>query len=183
VRPVPSARRLLLSAATALLIAPAAPAQAQSPCAGADEQVTAQNMGQARASVRCLLNEERAERGVRRLRGSELLRAAATRHSEDMVSRTYFSHDGPGGSTLASRVTRAGYVNPRIAWTVGENIGWGSGAIGTPKAMVKAWMASPGHKANLLNPTFKDLGIGIALGSPRGGAGVTYTTDFGVRAS
>ncbi len=180
-RPVPSARRLLLSAAAALLVLPAAPARADSPCKGANDQVTARSMGQARAAVRCLLNQERAERGVRRLHGSELLRAAATRHSNDMVARTYFDHDGPAGGTLVTRVTRTGYINPRMAWTVGENIGWGSGSLGTPKAMVEAWMASPGHRANLLNPAFEDVGVGIALGSPRGGAGVTYTTDFGAR--
>ncbi len=180
-RTVPSARRLLLSATAALLVLPAVPAQAQSACEGAGDQVTARTLGQARSAVRCLLNEERTQRGVRPLRGSELLKAAATRHSLDMVSRTYFSHDGPQGSTLVARVTRTGYINPRVGWTVGENIGWGSGELGTPKAMVKAWMASPGHKANLLTPAFKEVGIGIALGSPRGGQGVTYTTDFGAR--
>ena len=180
-RTVPGARRLLLSAATALVVLPAATAQAATACPGANDQVTARSIPEARATVRCLLNEERAQQGVRKLRNHTLLRVAATRHSNDMVARTYFDHDGPAGSTLVSRVTRVGYVNPRVGWTVGENIGWGSGELSTPKAMVQAWMESPGHKANLLNPSFKDVGIGIALGSPRGGDGVTYTTDFGAR--
>lgn len=180
-RPVPSARRLLLSAAAALLMAPAVPAEADASCRGAHEQVSARTIGQARAAVRCLLNEERAQRGLRRLHGSKRLRAAATRHSRDMVARAYFSHDGPQGRTLVARVSRTGYVNPRVAWTVGENIGWGSGSLGTPKAMMRAWMRSPGHRANILHPGFRQAGIGIALGSPRGGEGVTYTTDFGAR--
>jgi uncharacterized protein YkwD len=183
VRAVPSARRLLLSAATALLLVPAATASAQagSPCQGAGAAVTPEKIAQARATVRCLLNQERARAGVRRLRPDRRLRVAATRHSQGMVARTYFDHDGPAGGTLVTRVTRTGYINPRVGWTIGENIGWGSGTLSTPKAMVEAWMRSPAHKANLLNPAFRDLGTGIAVGSPRGGAGVTYTTDFGAR--
>jgi uncharacterized protein YkwD len=78
-------------------------------------------------------------------------------------------------------VRAASYLNPRVYWTVGENIGWGTAQLSTPQAMVRAWMHSPGHRANILNPSFRDLGVGIVLGDPQGGDGVTYTTDFGVK--
>jgi uncharacterized protein YkwD len=53
--------------------------------------------------------------------------------------------------------------------------------FGTPAAMVDAWMHSPGHRLNLLHRSFRDVGIGIVAGTPTGGGGATYTTDFGVR--
>ncbi|HEV3002144.1 MAG TPA: CAP domain-containing protein, partial [Solirubrobacteraceae bacterium] len=69
-------------------------------------------------------------------------------------------------------------------WSVGENIAWGSGTLSSPAGIVAAWMASPGHKENLLNPTYREIGIGIVPGSPRSpemAGAATYTTDFGTR--
>ena len=67
------------------------------------------------------------------------------------------------------------------SWMLAENIGWGSGSFASPKAMVRSWMQSAGHRANILNPAVRDAGVGIAMGSPRGGDGVTYTLDLGRR--
>ena len=53
-----------------------------------------------------------------------------------------------------------------MSWTFGENIAYGGGRYGTPKSITKAWMNSPGHRANILNPTFKDVGVGFEPGSP-----------------
>jgi hypothetical protein len=64
---------------------------------------------------------------------------------------------------------------------VGENIGWGQGALTTPRSIVDAWMASPGHRENLLSRDYTEVGLG-ALGTPGAGAGATYTTDFGSEA-
>ena len=66
-------------------------------------------------------------------------------------------------------------------WTIGENIAWGSGALATPRAIVNGWMHSPGHRANILRASFRDIGIGIRLGAPGPGlsGGATYVTDFG----
>jgi uncharacterized protein YkwD len=66
---------------------------------------------------------------------------------------------------------------------VGENIGWGSGALATPTALVAAWMRSPGHRANLLTRGYAEIGVGVVAGSPAGvmrDAG-TYVTVFGSR--
>jgi uncharacterized protein YkwD len=64
---------------------------------------------------------------------------------------------------------------------VGENIAWGSGWRGRPKAIVRAW--SPDHRANLLDPRFQHVGVGVVWDSPRGSypRSVTYTADFGYR--
>ncbi len=89
-----------------------------------------------------------------------------------MVRRHYFGH-----GDFAGRIRRAGYRG----WTLGENIAWGSLQWSTPAAIVDMWMHSPGHRANILRPQFREIGIGIAVGAPQrcvGGA-ATYTTDFG----
>jgi uncharacterized protein YkwD len=67
---------------------------------------------------------------------------------------------------------------------LGENIAWGTGNLGTAAKIQRAWMASPGHRANILRRQFREIGIGIAVGAPvdAGGLdGATFTADFGVR--
>jgi uncharacterized protein YkwD len=151
------------------------------PCRGANAEPTRSTIPQARAAVRCLLNDIRRDRGLRKLRGNRLLRIAAKRHSVDMNRRNFFDHVAPGGLDMVARIVRAGYLRSGMHYTVGENLGWGQSSLATPRAMVRAWMESPGHRANILQRRWKHVGIGIAIGTPRGGDGVTYTTNFGRR--
>ena len=77
-----------------------------------------------------------------------------------------------------------GYVSrSQIGYHVGENIGWGTLWEATPRAMVAAWMASPGHRANILDARFRVTAIGVSPHPPsslaRGQAGAIYTQDFG----
>ena len=92
-----------------------------------------------------------------------------------MVSERFFAHTSPRGSTVLSRIRDTTYLRGAPGWSVGENIASGSGTMATPSAIVDAWMESPGHRANLLSPCFRDVGIGIAAG--------TYVTDFGRRSA
>jgi uncharacterized protein YkwD len=131
--------------------------------------------GLTRAAVRCEINAIRVANGLKPVGTTRPLRIAATRHSQDMVRRHYFAHVSPSGQTVTDRVRRAGYDGGRL----GENIGWGSGSLGTPAAIVQAWMNSPPHRAIILTPAFRDVGVGIAQGAPVGGDGVTYTLDVG----
>ena len=65
---------------------------------------------------------------------------------------------------------------------LGENLEWGTGALATPRGALESWMKSPGHRANILRRSFRELGVGVVLGVPVGDtAGATYTVDFGVR--
>ena len=75
------------------------------------------------------------------------------------------------------------YLAGASSWSIGENIGYGHGRYGTPTGMVRAWMRSSPHRANILRPRFRSVGIGIVRGEPgrRRSRGATYTTDFGVR--
>jgi uncharacterized protein YkwD len=136
------------------------------------------------AVVLCLLNNERAKAGLIALRLDPQLTAASLAHSQDMVANTFFAHESPSGSSPVSRMRAAGYIPSSGAWQVGENIAWGSGSYGSLGSIMQAWMNSPPHRENILDPAFRDVGVGIAPGVPQTGArlaGATYTTDFGKR--
>jgi uncharacterized protein YkwD len=148
-------------------------------CSASHVEVHAATVRSARNATLCLLNRVRAEHGLRPLRPNARLSHAARRHSRDMVRRRYFAHDSPGGRSPFDRMRATHYVPRNASWWLGENIGWGSGSLTQPIAMVRAWMHSPSHRANILNRHFRDIGIGIAPGAPVGGGGATYTTDFG----
>ena len=101
-----------------------------------------------------------------------------------MACGDYFEHDGRRGDTPLSRMRAAGYIfSSRIGYEVGENIAWATLWLATPQAIVAGWMASPGHRANILDARFRDTGIGVSphpLASlARGQAGAIYTQDFG----
>ena len=151
-------------------------------CPNEDLVPTAENLDEVRAAVVCLHNQVRGGRGLPSLKGNARLRRAAEGHSADMVRNGFFEHTTPSGTTMVDRILRARYVRRDEGWVLGENLAWGTGRLGTPRGAIEAWMDSPGHRANVLKRSFREMGVGIALGVPRGGAsGVTYTVDFGAR--
>jgi uncharacterized protein YkwD len=168
---------LALALTLSLVGAPAASAA----CSSASASVrTVSKRALVRATL-CVLNVERAKNHLRPLRLNRKLAAAARGHSGAMASRHFFSHDSLNGSSFLDRIRRTGYLRGARSWNVGENIAWGSGRLGTPRAIGRAWMNSPGHRANILSRSFRAIGIGIAAGTPSGRGGATYTTDFGRR--
>ena len=177
----------LLSLALLACIALALPTSsfAAGPCTGAETVPTAGNVASVKMATLCLLNRERASRGLGKLRADGQLAKAAQNFSTRMVRQGFFDHVCPSGSTLNSRVKSTSYLRGSVrGWSLGENIAWGSGTAGTPKSIVRSWMNSPGHRRNILDGRFRHIGIGIATGAPRDvqrtPAG-TYTTDFGSR--
>ena len=151
-------------------------------CAAADSSPSA---GAAKLEdvVLCLVNRERRSHGLPTLRPNKRLDRAARGHSFHMVRSNFFSHDSLGGSSVMDRVKRRGYRSSR-GMMVGENIAWGSGSYATPREIVAGWMRSPGHRANILHRSFREVGVGVALGAPRpvgSQPAATYTTDFGKR--
>lgn len=101
-----------------------------------------------------LINAHRANAGCRPLLKNLQLTAAAEGHSQDMSTRNFFSHTGSNGSSAQQRAAAAGYPDFLFG---GENIAAGQA---TPQAVVTAWMNSAGHRANILNCSFKSVGIG-----------------------
>jgi uncharacterized protein YkwD len=153
-------------------------------CGNVSAIPSAVNSTSDQAVVLCLLNNERAKAGLIALQPDPQLTAASLAHSQDMVARQFFAHDAPGGSSPVSRMRAAGYIPASGAWQVGENIAWGSGSYGSLGSIMQAWMNSPPHRENILDPAFRDVGVGIAPGVPQSGlqlSGATYTTDFGKR--
>jgi uncharacterized protein YkwD len=151
-------------------------------CAGSWLRPTAANAAQVKAATLCLLNDERASRGLAALSTQPDLESAAQTYSQAMVAQRFFGHVSPGGQTLTGRL--ADYTAAALSYTTGENLAWGEGALATPSAIVRSWMASPGHRDNILNGDFSEIGVGIAGGTPSGGLpalSATYTTEFGAR--
>jgi uncharacterized protein YkwD len=136
----------------------------------------------ARAAV-CLINHRRTVRGLPRLRLNRRLSRAAMLHTHDMVRRHYFSHVSRSGRDVSDRLHATRYLGGRFSWVVGENLAWGSGTYGSPRHVVRSWMKSSGHRRNILDRRFRELGIGVKTGSPvrTDLPAATYTTTFGVR--
>lgn len=176
-------------AATAWPDAPIATAsrsnQATYHCRGAGQAPHQMTMHGLRSSVLCLVNRFRSHYDLVPLRFNRDLRASATHHSNDMVANHYFAHDGSHGSTMTQRVASSGYLARTSGYAIGENIGGGLGRrFGSPAAVVRAWMHSPEHRANMLSRSFHDFGVGVARGFPSGSGGghsATYTLDLGSR--
>lgn len=145
-------------------------------CSRASASVASAGVKNARATTLCLLNRIRRQHGLRPFAASAPLTRVARGHSVSMVHSHYFSH----GNFIA-RLLGSGYAKGALGWAFGENIAWGPGRRSSPAWIVNAWMHSPPHRANILTGRFSHIGIGIAKGTPRGGRGGTYTTDFGSR--
>lgn len=123
-----------------------------------------------------LHNQERTANALPTLCVHPALTAAARAHSKEMISKGYFSHDSFDGEPFYLRLERYGYTGG----SKGENIGWGSGYNGTPDQMFSMWTWSSGHYANIVNPYFREIGIGVATGRYQGYDNVRmYTVDFG----
>jgi uncharacterized protein YkwD len=106
------------------------------------------------AEVLALINKERAKGGCGPLKLNAQLTAAAKGHAEAMGKQNFFSHTGKNGSTLRSRLAAAGYRGGAVA----ENIAAGGA---TPEKAVAQWMASSGHRKNILTCKYSETGIGM----------------------
>jgi uncharacterized protein YkwD len=132
------------------------------------------------STVDRMVNRFRRRHGLAPLRVDVSLAHAADRHARDMVERHYFSHTTPSGRSFVSWVARSGYLRRASGWCLGEVLAWDSAPRTTPAVIVHAWMASPPHRAILLEPAYRQLGIAITRGVPSsGGGGYTYAIDFG----
>jgi uncharacterized protein YkwD len=160
------------------------PATAADECPNANMTPISEDIASVVAATLCLVNDERVRFGETALTEDPRLASAALGHSKDMDARDYFSHVSPSGQTLLMRIEASGFLpNSNVGYTLGENIAWGTLWLGTPRGIVKAWMESPGHRANILNGSYRYTGIGVDPDLPSsmsdGQAGGMYTQDFG----
>jgi uncharacterized protein YkwD len=131
------------------------------------------------------MNAIRTARGLRALRVSRQLSAAAAYHTNQMGLRGFFEHESANGTDFWKRIERFYPSRSASSWSVGENILWGSPEISAAKA-VREWMQSPPHRANILSREWREVGLGAthfdsAPGPYRGGPVTIVTADFGAR--
>ncbi len=141
------------------------------PCINADASVNTASVTTMDVAVDCLVNQRRVQHGISALTVSSKLTSSAQRWNDAMVASGDFTH----GSDFGGRISAVGYD-----WqTAGENIATG---YLTPTQVVAAWMASPDHCRNILDPSFRNVGTGETP-SPVGGwasGPATWTQDFGL---
>ncbi|MFF3978851.1 CAP domain-containing protein [Streptomyces sp. NPDC001828] len=150
--------------------APSKPATASSapPSAAPSQQVQLPTAEvSAAATVVSLVNQQRAQAGCSPVAADPALASLATAFSDDMAARGFFDHTDPDGHTPWDRAAKAG-----VQGLGGENIARGQADA---KAVMDAWMNSPGHRANILNCEYKSLGVGVHFGP----GGPWWTQDFG----
>jgi uncharacterized protein YkwD len=150
-------------------------------CPNPDLAPSAESMSAVAEATLCLLNGERADHGLAPLTPNAKLASAASLYAQDLVAGSYFSHTGRDGSDVLDRIERSGYLPRDADWMLGENLAWGTGSLATPGSIMRAWMNSQGHRDNILNPDYREIGIGIVTGNPAAadGLGATYATEFG----
>ena len=124
----------------------------------------------AESSLLTAMNEVRLAHHVRPLHADPRLERAARAHSSKMLRTGLFFH-----GAFDARIRSVGVRAPRI----GENLAWAVGRLSQARAVVRMWMASPGHRRNLLDPGFSIVGVGALRGTFSGRPGtLMVTTDF-----
>src|SRR5262245_10924129 len=171
-------RIALLACCAAVFVGVLMPASVHS-ATGSRAKATALESG-----ILAELNSVRGQHGLRHLRMSSALTAAARQHTFEMLDDGYFEHDSANGQPFWKRVAQF-YPQAAGTWMVGENLIWCSPTLGARKA-VELWMGSSGHRQNILSPTWREIGIAAvhsdtSTGEYGGGAVTIITTDFGVR--
>jgi uncharacterized protein YkwD len=167
--------------AVAAVVAAAAlvlPGQAMAACAHSSDNPNEVSVTDAKTATLCLLNGVRRGKGLRPLHLNNRLSLASQRHTNSMQAHKFFAHGDFVGRIRATR-----YLQGSRGWTVGENIAWGSWDYASPKSIVRSWMHSAPHRANILSRRFREIGIGLTRGAPVRGMdkAATYATDFGTR--
>lgn len=156
-------------------------ASAGTDCAGAEASPGVASERAIGSATVCVINRERARRGIPRLRVSRQLSRAALFHTRDMVERHYFAHASRTGLRLLQRVALTGYFRRAARWQVGENLAWGTGSSATARGTVVRWMNSRVHRRNMLDRRFRDIGVGVVVGVAGRTPAAAYTTTFGYR--
>lgn len=118
-------------------------------------------------------NYERSQNSLAGLSESAELDVSAQTKANDILARQYFEHTSPDGKNVSDLVTATGYSYVRV----GENLALGN--FSDSLDVVTAWMNSPGHRANILDKSYEDIGIGVAYGNYQGHQVVVAVQHFG----
>jgi len=168
-------RRLSLAFAFATLTLCSAPA-----VAGVDAQQRGLDLTLVRQ-----INAFRTSHGLAPLRPSPALDAAALEHSREMARDGYFAHSSRDGLPFWRRIEQFYALRGYASWSVGENLAWAAPSLDS-RSTLELWLGSRGHRANLLNPRWREVGVAAvhSAGVPQifgGDAFTVVTADFGAR--
>lgn len=170
----------LIAAAALLPLAPGASAQRADPIAPASACPNQTDPGAASGrqlqAMLCMTNYARKASGLKPLVLSRPLARAAGKKSADILACGEFSHEACGRD-FTYWIKRFGYA--KGCWTAAENIGYGTGSLGSVREVFSAWMNSSGHRANILGK-FREIGIGRQVGTLGSANGaMVWTQEFG----
>jgi uncharacterized protein YkwD len=141
--------------------------------AGAADATSTATLTHAESSLLTAMNEARQAHGLRPLRADARLERAARAHSSKMLRTGTFTH-----GAFYARIRGSGVRARRV----GENLAWGQGPLGVARSIVSMWLASPEHRANLLHPGYRIVGVGALRGCFDGRRHtLMVTTDFAGR--
>jgi uncharacterized protein YkwD len=172
----------VIAAVSVALGVPAGPASAATAdCPHAQARPGHVSLGKLRVAVGCLLNNARSKHHLHTVKLNDDLESVAQAHSKVMVRKDCFRHRCAGETPLKRRLKQSPYVKGTSSFRYAEELGYES----TPKQMVHRWLGSVNHRANILDPGFRDLGVGVRRGAPVTGIKdskfVTYTLELAVR--
>jgi uncharacterized protein YkwD len=163
----------------AALVMAALPQPAEAACAGQNSWTS---IKRSQRSLLCLVNQERAKRGLAPMRKNRRLNGVARRHAGDLVRFRFVGHNSPSRGGLMQRIKSSGWAKGRGSWAFGEIMGDGLNRGGTPTRIMRAWMRRPIHSRAILHPRFTNMGVGAVYGRPRGSrskrGGRTFVMTF-----
>ena len=148
-------------------------------------QPTRAYLSRVNAATLCLIERERRVHRRGLLHSNRSLQRIATSQAKEMVIGDYFGDNNRSGWTPIQRIEVSAYASRTRSLAAAQNIGWGTGILATPAAMVRGWMLSPPHRRIMLTSDYRDIGVGIAPAAPprltEGLSGATYTVEFAAR--
>jgi uncharacterized protein YkwD len=155
------------------------------PAATAGPRQHGRSLSPLEAGVLVDINGFRREHRLPALHLNGKLNAAARAHTVQMAQQGYFAHESADGSSFWKRIQSFYASSPWSYWSVGENLLWSSPGV-TPQKALEMWLGSPEHRANLMNPRWREIGVSAvhvdaAPGVFKGLDVTILTTDFGVR--
>ncbi len=159
-------RTLVLTVIVSVALAAFTSSAVAASCPGSDHLAVVAGDSTSRAALLCLVNSERAAVGAPALRIDPQLENAASAYAARLVAERFFSHVDPAGGALAGRIAASGYSRGRDLFGAGEDLAWGAGMRGNPAGTVAAWLGSAGHRSVMLDPRYRDVGIGVSPGTP-----------------
>lgn len=169
----------------AMALASAPTAVAAPACEHAEQVPTPDTLPEARRAMLCLINVARENAGAPIVHTVDPLRRVAKRYARKMVKEGFFGHDAPD---LNARARDVGYIDGSTGARVGETLAWARDRSATPRTMILKLLDSPSHRSVILDPGYRNVGIGVAYGVPKGLTSVaadtpaaTYAVTFGSR--